>query len=168
MKRNWTMAIVTEISWDDMFGFLATFGDGLKSNIIYSSCTPRLHYVGEDKRFPHARASHTCTTSTRTALPWPATPRRMAGGPPKAACHHASSRLWWPAWLRVASAWVYAGARGRAVSAGPSRGAPTKRRLRRSRCARPNIWRFSILRRLICPSTGPVLHGSVMPALTAA
>ena len=39
------------------------------------------------------------------------------------------------------------------------RGARRKRRLRRSRCARPNIWRFSILRRLICPSTGPLRPG---------
>src|SRR5438552_14687682 len=58
--------------------FLAIFGDSLKSHIIYSSCTPRLHHVGEDKRFPHARASHMCTTVARTVLPWPATPRRMA------------------------------------------------------------------------------------------
>jgi hypothetical protein len=47
------------------------------------------------------------------------------------------------------------------------RGARRKRRLRRSRRARPNIWRFNILRRLICPSTGLVLQGKVTPALTA-
>src|SRR5882672_10741421 len=66
---------------------------------------------------------------------------------------------------------AWGGARGYAASAwacaGPSRGAPTKRRLRRSRRARPNIWRLSILRRLICPSTGPVDQGKVTPALTA-
>src|SRR5438132_10947208 len=67
------------------------------------------------------------------------------------------------------------GARGYAAAAGGGdgtlcsdawacapRGVRRKRRRRRSRCARPNIWRFSILRRLICPSTGPVLQGSVM------
>jgi hypothetical protein len=38
----------------------------------------------------------------------------------------------------------------------------------RDRGARPNIWRVSILRRSLCPSTGPVLQGRVTPALTAA
>ena len=33
--------------------------------------------------------------------------------------------------------------------------------------ALPYIWRFSIFRRLICPSTGPLLHANVSPALTA-
>jgi hypothetical protein len=47
-------------------------------------------------------------------------------------------------------------------------GVRMKRRLKRSRCARPNIWRLSILRRLMCPSTGLVLHGRVTPASTAA
>src|SRR6266403_3867033 len=55
------------------------------------------------------------------------------------------------------------GARGRAAWACPSSGAPTKRRLRRSRRARPNIWRFNILRRLIWPSTGPLDQGKVTP-----
>jgi hypothetical protein len=44
----------------------------------------------------------------------------------------------------------------------------TKRRLRRSRRAWPNIWRLSILRRSMCPSTGLVDQGKVPPALTAA
>jgi len=35
-------------------------------------------------------------------------------------------------------------------------GPPRSGGLRRSRWARPNIWRFTILRRLIWPSTGPV------------
>jgi hypothetical protein len=48
-----------------------------------------------------------------------------------------------------------------------SRGASRKRRRRRSRRARPNICRFSILRRLMWPSTGLVLQGKVTPALTA-
>src|SRR2546425_12793604 len=138
--------------------FLSIFGDSLKSNIIYSSCTPRLHHVGEDKRCPHARASHMCTTVARTVLPWPATPRRMADDLSRTLAimpHPASGGPRGDA----ASAWV---------CAGPSRGAPTKRRLRRSRCARPNIWRFSILRRLIWPSTGPLDQGSGTPALTAA
>jgi hypothetical protein len=33
--------------------------------------------------------------------------------------------------------------------------------------ARPNIWHFNILRRLFCPSTGPLLASKVRPALTA-
>src|SRR3989442_8160265 len=63
--------------------FLSIFGDRLKSHIIYSSYTPRLHHVGEDKCFPHARASHTGTTVARTGLPWPATPRCMASDLPQ-------------------------------------------------------------------------------------
>jgi hypothetical protein len=62
----------------------------------------------------------------------------------------------------------YAGARGRAAKAGWGRGVNTKRRLRRSRRTRPNICLFNILRRLMCPSTGPLDHASVTPALTAA
>ena len=58
--------------------------------------------------------------------------------------------------------------RGPGAWACPPRGASTKRRRRRSRRARPNIWRFSIVRRLICPSTGPELQGKVTPAVTAA
>jgi hypothetical protein len=41
------------------------------------------------------------------------------------------------------------------------------RRLSRSSLARPNIWRLSIFRRLMWPSTGPLLQGSLRPALTA-
>ena len=44
----------------------------------------------------------------------------------------------------------------------------TKRRRRRSRRAWPNIWRLSIVRRSMCPSTGLVDQGKVPPALTAA
>jgi hypothetical protein len=33
--------------------------------------------------------------------------------------------------------------------------------------ARPYIWRLSVLRRLMCPSTGPLLQGSVTAASTA-
>jgi hypothetical protein len=45
--------------------------------------------------------------------------------------------------------------------------ASRNRRLRRSILARPNIERLSIFKRLICPSTGPVLQGSLRLALTA-
>ena len=38
---------------------------------------------------------------------------------------------------------------------------------RSSRLARPNIWRLSILSRLMLPSTGPELQGRVRPAVTA-
>ena len=60
----------------------------------------------------------------------------------------------------AAAATSCVGARERAAWACPSSGARTKRRLRRSRRARPNIWRFNILRRLICPSTGPLDQAS--------
>ncbi len=39
---------------------------------------------------------------------------------------------------------------------------------RRSRPARPNICRFSILIRFTCPSTAPELNDNVNPAVTAA
>src|SRR5215470_3721341 len=67
----------------------------------------------------------------------------------------------------AAVAWTGAGARWPAAWPCPSRGARRKRRLSRSRRARPNIWRFNILRRLMCPSTGLMLQGKVTPALTA-
>src|SRR5690349_19393015 len=46
--------------------------------------------------------------------------------------------------------------------------ASRNRRPSRSSLARPYICRLSVLSRLICPSTGPVLHGSVAAARTAA
>ena len=64
----------------------------------------------------------------------------------------------------AATACTWAGSRGHAAGASLSRGASTKRRLRRSRRARPNIWRLSILRRLIWPSTGPVDQGRGHPS----
>src|SRR5262249_24698610 len=42
-----------------------------------------------------------------------------------------------------------------------------KRCWSKSRLARPNIWRLSSFKRLIWPSTGPLLQGRVTPALTA-
>src|SRR5438132_29458 len=116
--------------------FLSIFGDRLKSHIIYSPCTPRLHHVGEDKCFPHARASHTGTTVVRTGLPWHAPPRRMAGDLPRTCAIRLRPAAGSPRGY-AASAWVCAGTRGQAVCAGPSRGTPTKRQLRRSRWARP-------------------------------
>ena len=53
----------------------------------------------------------------------------------------------------AATAWTCAGAPKPTAWTCLSRGASKKHRLRRSRCARPNIWRFSIFRRLMCPST---------------
>ena len=67
----------------------------------------------------------------------------------------------------AASAWVAAGARRPAAAAGPSRGAPTKRRRRSSRRARPHIWRFSMVRRWRGPATGPLDQGRGPPAVTA-
>jgi len=61
----------------------------------------------------------------------------------------------------LASPWVGAGARWAGASACSPRGARTKRRLRRSRCARPNMCRLSIFNRLMWPSTGPLLQGTV-------
>ena len=37
----------------------------------------------------------------------------------------------------------------------------------RSRSARPYIWRLMVLSRMMCPSTGPLLHASVTAARTA-
>lgn len=37
----------------------------------------------------------------------------------------------------------------------------------KSKLARPNIWRFNILSRLFCPSTGPLLTSNVRPFFTA-
>src|SRR3954451_1213441 len=45
--------------------------------------------------------------------------------------------------------------------------ASRNRRPSRSSLARPYIWRLSVLSRLIRPSTGPVLHGSVAAARPA-
>ena len=42
-----------------------------------------------------------------------------------------------------------------------------QRRWSRASVARPNIWRCSILRRWMWPSTGPLLQARVLPALTA-
>ena len=81
-ERGKTEGIIGTLK-TDKYGFLSIFGDRLKSHIIYSSYTPRLHHVGEDKCFPHARASHTGTTVARTGLPWPATPRCMASDLPQ-------------------------------------------------------------------------------------
>src|SRR6266536_6564147 len=39
---------------------------------------------------------------------------------------------------------------------------------KRSRCARPNIWRLRNFRRLTCPSVMPLLKGSEQAAYTAA
>lgn len=46
-------------------------------------------------------------------------------------------------------------------------GSGSKRARSNSIPARPYICRFSILRRLSCPSTGPLLHGSLTAASTA-
>ncbi len=42
------------------------------------------------------------------------------------------------------------------------------RRRSKSKCARPYICRFIVFSRLMCPSTGPLLHGYFKAALTAA
>src|SRR5260221_11437787 len=53
------------------------------------------------------------------------------------------------------------------VSSSSAHAACTMRRRRRSRFARPYIWRLSSLSLVICPSTCPVLQGSVRAARTA-
>ena len=35
------------------------------------------------------------------------------------------------------------------------------------RLVRPSIWRLRSCKRMLCPSTGPLLHSKVSPALTA-
>jgi hypothetical protein len=60
-----------------------------------------------------------------------------------------------------------ADAYGRGTGFCPRLGASTKRRWSRARLARPNICRLSSFKRVICPSTGPLLQGTVSPALTA-
>src|SRR2546429_1277537 len=149
-----------------MLRFLPTFGDGLKRNTVCSVCTSYARHVGKEKRYLHAGASPTWCTWARVALRWPATPHGMAGDLPRTLAITPRPTSGGPRG-DAASTRVWAGARAQAVWAGPSRGIPTKRRRRRSRCARPNIWRFSIFSRLIWPSTGPLLQGSVTPALTA-
>jgi hypothetical protein len=133
------------------------------------------HYVGEDKCCSHARAFHMCTTLARTALAahHPTPPGRC---PPKdtrfscpgsrGACRYAALAS---AWAGTGPRWpdAYDGVGGQTAWAWPPRGARRKGWLRRSRRAWPNIWRFNILRRLMCPSTGLVLQGRVTPALTA-
>src|SRR5215813_8152214 len=112
---------------------------------------PRVHAstVPADQR----RAAPTpCRDAPQGSSRWRARPP-----PPSGPCGDAAS----------AAASACAGAHWSGACAGLSRGASTKRRRRRSRRARPNIWRFSIFRRLMCPSTGLVLHGRVTPALTA-
>ena len=85
------------VSLSELSGFLATFGDSRKRNTGRRACMPRW---GEPA-LPHARASHACPTSAGSTLPWPATPRRMAGGLPRTLALHAPSHLKWPpAWLR--------------------------------------------------------------------
>src|SRR5215831_14415944 len=118
--------------------FLPTFGDGLKRNTVCRVGTSYARHVEEDKRCLHAGASPTGCTWARGALLWPATPHGMAGDLPRTLAITPRPTSGGPRG-DTASAWVWAGARGQAVWAGLSRGAPTKRRRRRSRRARTNI-----------------------------
>ena len=143
---------------DIIIGFLPAFGDSRKRSIICSGCppplrgpvravkatiVPRRYDDGSDTRFLAARMLQ----RARGRQAAPSLVRRVGS-----AC----------------SVVAWACARGPTHWASRARGVRRKRWPRRSRCARPNICRFSILRRLICPSTGPLLHGPVTPALTAA
>src|SRR5713101_4366919 len=81
---------------DSVPGFLATFGDSLKRNIICSSCTPRrrgqalpasdslpcVHDVGPDGTATAGRAISQASTHLRDTTP------------------HDPPRLWRHAWLR--------------------------------------------------------------------
>jgi len=138
--------------------FMSPFGDSRKRNTRCSAYTPRRGGYVLPSRMQ---------MSARTVQSWPVTPRCVAGVPLRtlASCPASDGTYGYAA---AAAAWISAGARWSGAWAWPSRGARTKRRLRRSRRARPNIWRFNIFKRLMCPSTGPVLQGRVTPALTAA
>jgi hypothetical protein len=142
--------------------FTAAFGDRLKRNKVGSASTPRrrgqavpswarlrlAQGVGPDgaamDAYPVSSASPLCREASGLPRPacggaWATPPRRAPG----------TAHVGRPAWDCL------------------SRGASRKRQLSRSRRARPNIWRFSIFKRLMCPSTGPLLQGKVTPALTA-
>src|SRR5712692_3983174 len=130
-----------------------------------------LHLYKGDRRFEAARAP-TCaqhplgsrarktTFPPRSFLPlW-----RLETGTP----HVQSIRARTHSYAARSAAGVHDGFCGDCARRRLQRGASTKRRLRRSRRARPNIWRLSIFKRLIWPSTGPLLHRNVSPALIAA
>jgi hypothetical protein len=103
--------------------------------------------VGPDRRPSDLPCGHRTTAGVRTKLP--------------------------PLGVRVAmrpALWPESGLASVARRLGsPVRGVGVRRKRwpKRSRCARPNICRFTILRRFMWPSTGPVLQGNVTPALTA-
>src|SRR2546423_448339 len=139
----------------DAFWFLPTFGDSLKRNTVCSVCTSYARHVGEEKRCLHAGASPRWGTWARVALRWPATLHGMAGDLPRTLAITPRPTSGGPRG-DAASAWVWAGARGQAVCAGPSPGAPTKRRRRGSRRARPNNWRLSVVRRVGMAPARPI------------
>jgi hypothetical protein len=77
-----------------------------------------------------------------------------------------------PAMPKTAEPWSLTSLREKLIKIGllaifDDHAASRKRRLSRSRPARPYMVRFSILRRLIWPSTGPLLQPSFTAARTA-
>src|SRR5262249_8505551 len=101
------------------------------------------------ERLPRVHAS-TVPTDQRQAAP-PPMPRCVPGILTRA---DKPTTAVWTGGYTASAASAGDGAHWPGACAGLSRGASTKRRLRRSRCARPNICRFTIFRRLIWPSTG--------------
>lgn len=96
------------------------------------------------------------TTTARHAISQAPTPLREAvPGDPHHACGSTQGS--------AAAACPCAGARRPPSWVCLWRGASTKRRRSRSRCARPHICRFSIFRRVIGPSTGLGLPGQGAP-----
>ena len=75
--------------------FLSTFGDSLKRNTICSVCTPRRRRQALPSRESFSHVHHVGPDSAAMARH----PTSHGERPPKAARHHAPSRLWQPAWL---------------------------------------------------------------------
>src|SRR5215831_19425490 len=92
------------------------------------------HHVGEVKHVRHATGSHTCTTLTQTARP-SRRPRRRCRTPGLRPIPPAGTTRGYAA---LTSAGACDGAHWPGTRACPPRGARRKRRLRRSRRARPN------------------------------
>jgi hypothetical protein len=93
-------------------------------------------------------------------LPWLALACGASESPPRPASCRAQPLPPWPAAVLVpASPRRGLGACGAPAQSGGPRGRGGQR---------PTIWRWRSLRRLIGPSTGPLLHDTVIAALTAA
>jgi hypothetical protein len=125
-------------------GLLATFGDSRKRN---SPGTQR-HAMGSGHTLLCGNSPHTGLTDALPAwLPRAASPA-LARSPVRGLREHTSPHLVQDTAYAAMSCGA-AGSREPAAWACLSRGTRKKRRPRRSRCARPNMWRFSIFKRLM-------------------